>query len=98
MESRLVEMQRLPEDRGSEVSLRPWRLAEFAGQPRVVEQMELFIRAARGRGEALDHTLVAGPPGLGKTTLAHIIAHELGVGCVRHRERCSSGRATWRRS
>ncbi len=80
MDSRLVDMQSLPEDRVSEVSLRPQRLADFAGQPRVLEQMELFIRAAQGRGEALDHTLIAGPPGLGKTTLAHIIAHELGVG------------------
>ncbi|AHE97402.1 Holliday junction branch migration DNA helicase RuvB [Thioalkalivibrio paradoxus] len=80
MESRLVDMHRLPEDRGSEVSLRPQRLAEFTGQPRVLEQMDLFIRAARGRGDALDHTLIAGPPGLGKTTLAHIVAHELGVG------------------
>jgi holliday junction DNA helicase RuvB len=80
MDSRLVDMRSLPEDRLSEVSLRPQRLSEFTGQPRVLEQMELFIQAARGRGEALDHTLIAGPPGLGKTTLAHIIAHELGVG------------------
>jgi Holliday junction DNA helicase RuvB len=80
MDSRLVDMQSLPEDRVSEVSLRPQKLADFTGQPRVLEQMELFIRAAQGRGDALDHTLIAGPPGLGKTTLAHIIAHELGVG------------------
>ena len=72
-------MQEIPEDLGAEVGLRPRRLAEFRGQPRILEQMDLFIRAAAQRGEALDHTLIAGPPGLGKTTLAHIIAHELGV-------------------
>lgn len=80
MESRLVDMQSQSEEVRAEVSLRPKRLADYTGQPRVVEQLGLFIEAARGRGEALDHTLVAGPPGLGKTTLAHIIAHELGVG------------------
>ncbi|OOC10974.1 MULTISPECIES: Holliday junction branch migration DNA helicase RuvB [Thioalkalivibrio] len=80
MESRLVDMQHQSEDAGAEVSLRPKRLTDYTGQPQVVEQLGLFIDAARGRGEALDHTLVAGPPGLGKTTLAHIVAHELGVG------------------
>ncbi|WP_019625548.1 Holliday junction branch migration DNA helicase RuvB [Thioalkalivibrio sp. ALJT] len=80
MESRLVDMQSRSEEERAEVSLRPKRLADYTGQPRVVEQLGLFIEAARGRDEALDHTLVAGPPGLGKTTLAHIVANELGVG------------------
>lgn len=79
MESRLIATQSLPEDQRSEPGLRPRRLSEYTGQPRVVEQIELFVAAARGRNEALDHTLIAGPPGLGKTTLAHILAAELGV-------------------
>ncbi len=65
------------EDKQIEKSLRPKELTEFAGQPKIVENLKIFIEAARLRGEALDHVLLHGPPGLGKTTLSHIIANEL---------------------
>jgi Holliday junction DNA helicase RuvB len=76
--SRLVSAERR-EDDATEASLRPQRLSEFVGQEKARANLEVFIRAARERGEALDHVLFVGPPGLGKTTLAQILSRELGV-------------------
>jgi len=72
-----------PDEERLDRAIRPRLLKEYEGQKVVSEQMEIFIPAARGRGEPLDHTLIFGPPGLGKTTLAHVIANEMGVG-MRH--------------
>ena len=70
----------VPDDDDLERSLRPRRLADFVGQERVKEQLSIALEAAKGREEALDHVLLAGPPGLGKTTLAYVIREELGAG------------------
>lgn len=76
---RLIAAKATSEDEAVDRAIRPKTLADYTGQPVAREQLEIFIQAARKRGEPLDHVLVFGPPGLGKTTLAHIIAHEMGV-------------------
>jgi len=79
-EERLVDSQAVEEELTQDRALRPKLLADYVGQDEVCEQMEIFIQAAVKRNEALDHVLIFGPPGLGKTTLSHIIAHEMQVG------------------
>ncbi len=85
----MIEPDRIVTPRGSQEeealdrAIRPKTLAEYVGQPKVSQQMDIFIQAARGRGDPLDHVLIFGPPGLGKTTLSHIIANEMGAN-LRH--------------
>src|SRR5467141_3647308 len=95
MAERVVSTQITDEERSIETVLRPQTLEEYVGQERMKESLRICIEAAKQRNEALDHTIFYGPPGLGKTTIAHIIAREMGLRSARHPVSFWLMRAIW---